>query len=107
MNSVPSSSFSRRPGGLRCARRGWSRACSTIGDGFCGCWASAVAENVISNADLDAGNHVDLNQRVAGNASRGRDGRAHGRLRAEASEKHLVHARVVLEIVQVHVALQN
>src|ERR1041384_3462677 len=42
MNSVPNSSFSRRPGSVSCFRRGWVRVCSTIGDGFCGCWAKAA-----------------------------------------------------------------
>src|ERR1035437_4712322 len=39
INSVPRASFSRRPGGDCSFTRGCVRVCSTIGDGFCGCWA--------------------------------------------------------------------
>src|ERR1017187_2343252 len=55
INSVPRASFSRRPGGDCSFRRGWVRVCSTIGDGFCGCWARAApsATAQISNSRME------------------------------------------------------
>src|SRR5512141_1883874 len=56
---------------------------------------------------LQRGDAVDLDERVAGNPSGGGDRRADRGLRAEAAEEHLVHRRVVLQVVQVDVDLQD
>ena len=42
MKRVPSSSGVRMPAGSVLVRRGWGRVCSTMGEGFCGCWAGRV-----------------------------------------------------------------
>src|SRR5437762_8839979 len=55
----------------------------------------------------DVRDHVDLDERVPGNAARGRDRGPHRRLGAEAALEHLVHALVVLQVVQVDVTLQD
>src|SRR5689334_3026783 len=58
-------------------------------------------------AGSDAGDAVDLDQRVARDAAGGGDRRAHARLGAEAAEEDLVHAGVVLQVVQVDVDLED
>src|SRR4051794_40602868 len=52
MKSVPRSSFSRWPGGADSLSRVWARVCSTMGEGFCDCWAcasEAMTAHAISN----------------------------------------------------------
>jgi proton glutamate symport protein len=55
----------------------------------------------------DIGNYVNLDERIAWDASRRRDRRAHRRFRAEPPTELFVHRRVVFQVVQVHVALQH
>jgi len=47
----------------------------------------------------DKRDHVDLDQRVSGNAAGRGNGRAHRRLGPEAALEHLVHGGVVLQVV--------
>lgn len=56
---------------------------------------------------LDAGDHVDFDQRIPWDAARGRDGRAHRRLIAKAALENFVHFLVVFQVVQIHIALEN
>src|SRR6202035_4448883 len=53
------------------------------------------------------GDHVDLDQRVSRNATGGRDGCPHGRLLAKPAQKYLVHSCIVLQIIQINIALQD
>src|SRR5712692_3742594 len=55
----------------------------------------------------DAGDAIDLHQRVSGDPARGGDGRPHARLGPELAQEDLVHAGVVLQVVQVDVDLQD
>src|SRR5439155_5714122 len=65
---------------------------------LCFSWSHFVSDNR---------DHVDLDQRVAGNAAGRRNRRPHRRLGAKAPLEHLVHAGVVLQVVQVDVTLQD
>src|SRR5207244_1108911 len=58
-------------------------------------------------AGSDVGDAVDLDERVAGDAAGGRDGRPDARLRAEAALVHLVHPVIVLQVVEVDVDLEH
>ena len=55
----------------------------------------------------DASDDVDFDEGVAGDAAGGCDGCAHGRFGAEAAEEGLVHFLVVLEVVEVDIALED
>ena len=55
----------------------------------------------------DACDAVDLDERVARDPAGRGDRRADARLRAKAAEEGLVHRRVVLQVVQIHVHLQH
>ena len=57
------------------------------------------------SAASDVGDHVDLNERIAGNSSGG-DGSSHRRFGAETPLEDFIHARVILQVRQVNVALE-
>src|SRR5438067_2511859 len=56
---------------------------------------------------LQRRDHIDFHERVAWNSAGRGDRRPNGGLGAEAALEHLVHAGVVLQVVQVDVALQD
>src|SRR4029077_20102330 len=60
-----------------------------------------------TGALLDVSDAIDLNKRVPRHASHGRNGRAHRRLAAEASQVHFVHGGIVLDVVEIDIYFQH
>src|SRR5665647_3409297 len=56
---------------------------------------------------LDVSDHVNLHQRIARNSARGGNRSAHRRFRPEAALEGFIHAGVVLQVVEIDVALQD
>src|SRR5262245_20600294 len=66
-----------------------------------------VALHVSRQSNLDVGDAVDLNQRVSRDTSHGSDRRAHRRLVSKTSLVDLVHPRVILDVVEIDIHLEN
>src|SRR5262245_35412912 len=70
--------------------------------------ASRLPNRQLANCDvLQRRDHVDLDERVSRNPAGSGDGRPHWRFRTEAALEHLVHAGIVLQVVEIDVALQD
>src|SRR5882724_867821 len=60
-----------------------------------------------AQAESNARDYVDLDERVSGNTTGRGNGSAYWRLGPEAAEKRFVHARIILQIVEIDIALQD
>src|SRR6267143_5347232 len=55
----------------------------------------------------ESGDHIDLDQGVAGNATGGCDRSSHWRLVPKSTLKSFIHCSIVFQIVQIDVALED